>query len=932
MIKHQVNNFEIIKTYIYDRLEKAIKPLEVGQIEKELEEVKGYMTIFTPEQAAGIIAYNKIESLITVTEDEWSRMIKELKMHFDVTHERGTIVSSEEQQKRDLQWWTRDVKKEIETYYWSRYKKFISQTLPYEVVKTIDEDTDVVMNNLANPQNEVQFSRYGMVVGHVQSGKTGNYSALVSKAADAGYKFIVIIAGGLNNLRNQTQERLNESFIGREGINFVGVGNFANSDKKRTPVSLTTKVTDFNKSDATGAKQGLDLDMGTRPIILVIKKNTRTLTNVIEWLKSHYQEEVKDHAMLLIDDESDYASINTKDENNPTSINKKIRELIALFRKSAYVAYTATPYANIFIDYKAESKEFGKDLFPEDFIYALEAPTSYFGAAKIFLDPTKKYLATVKDHLDIIPAIHKRDLEIDELPKSLEEAIRLFILNVAIRHLRRQEDKHNSMMIHVTRFTRVHHRIYLKVSEYLEKIQQAIVVHGEFSHESKRINNPYIQSLQDTFINIYSCLEFDWATVLSKLNEVVELIDTREVHIDKKIELEYPKDKAVNFIVVGGSSLARGYTLEGLSVSYFLRTTVFYDTLMQMGRWFGYRQNYEDLCKMYMTNTTFNSFTTIIEATLDLVDSLRKMARLKLTPRDFGLAVQQHPDSGLQVTARNKLKQTKDIYFEMKLDGHLKETSWIPANESDTKDNINLIENLVRNLGITTLNEKKPIIWEEKNRNIVIDFLNNFKFYSPESDEFGMYSRMPVNFVKAYAKDIDIKWDIVLFKGQSEEPIMIDGVKYGQLQERQLDIKDDRYEFRNRQVSSGNAEEVTLTKEEINELKENQEKKKYAKEKRKQGLVEDDLINKQIEEFSRRKAAREKLKRPLLMLHLVDATLISDSENSHGKKKVVGAFSISFPTTIESGNRNIKLKVNQVYLDNLERSLAEQEDSDDDIE
>ena len=124
-----------------------------------------------------------------------------------------------------------------------------------------------------------------------------------------------------------------------------------------------------------------------------------------------------------------------------------------------------------------------------------------------------------------------------------------------------------------------------------------------------------------------------------------------------------------NAIVIGGTSLSRGYTLEGLSVSYFLRNTVFYDTLMQMGRWFGYRQGYEDLCKIFLPESSIDSFAQIIEATEDLIDDLKRMAKAKMTPYDFGLAVKHHPDSGLQVTARNKQKNAKDIYFDMKLDG-----------------------------------------------------------------------------------------------------------------------------------------------------------------------------------------------------------------------------------------------------------------------
>jgi hypothetical protein len=927
-LSYTVSNYELIRKYVTTALEKAPKPLERGKIEKTIQETKSLLDNLPPEFAAKMITFTEHDSIDTLSESDWIQMEKDFKADFDVTHERGTEVLGRAQQRRDRKWWQK-FKQEQDLYHWERYKKYISSTLPYEVVKTIDEDTDNVMSNLSNPFEE-RFERYGMVVGHVQSGKTGNYSALISKAADAGYRFIVVIAGGLNNLRNQTQERINESFIGRDGASVIGVGNYSGTLRGKTPVSLTTAKTDFKASDANRAKQGLDLDMGDRPIILVLKKNTRTLTNVIEWLKSHYQEEVKEHAMLLIDDESDYASINTREDNDPTAINKKIRELLILFRKKAYVAYTATPYANIFVDHRIENDELGKDLFPEDFIYALKAPSNYFGAAKIFLDPEKRYWSEVKDHKDIIPPKHKKDLYIDELPESLLDAVRLFILNVSIRHLRKQENKHNSMMIHVTRFTDVHSRVYFKVSEYLDYIKQVLLVHGGDS------NNQKLRVLKETFEKYYSTLEFSWNEVLSKAILVIKKIETKEVHSNSREPLIYDDSYPGNYIVVGGTSLARGYTLEGLSVSYFLRTTVLYDTLMQMGRWFGYRNNYEDLCKVFTTEESFNNFSVIIEATIDLVNSLEKMRKLDLTPKDFGLAVRHHPDSGLQVTARNKLKRTKDIHFDMRLDGHLKETSWLSTSENKVSHNISIVKELIGNLPRSNMyqtlrrtdNKARSTVWSKVPREVIERFLEEFMCYQVEADEFGMYSRMPLRFVQEYTKKIETDWDIVVHTGSSDQEIMINGVSYGKYQERTIEKKNGRYEFKNRQVSSGNSEEVTLSDKDIVYLKETENQKKKLRTKVKDGII--DTVEEALAEFSRRKEARARLKRPLLMLHLFKAKVEKDSMVINADNPLeLAAFSVSFPASINSGNSNIKLKVNQVYLENLKRQLQEEDDYDD---
>lgn len=927
-LNKDISNYKLLREYAITILEKAEKPLKQGKIEALLAEINQLIIDFPPEMVAKMLTFGQYDSIANLTEEEYSLLEKDLKSSFDVIHNRGKALTGTEQRKRDDKWWQR-YKANNELYYWERYEKYISSSLPYESVKTINVDTDEIMGYLADPKED-QFERYGMVVGHVQSGKTGNYSALISKAADAGYKFIVVIAGGLNNLRNQTQDRLNESFIGRSGEKNVGVGNYSNTSISKRPVSLTSSISDFKMNDANQAKQGLDLDMGDRPIILVLKKHTKTLSNVIEWITSHYHEEVKDHAMLLIDDESDYASINTKAEDTPTAINAKIRELLSLFRKKVYLAYTATPYANIFIDYKAEHNQFGKDLFPEDFIYALEAPSNYFGATKIFLDPLKRYLVKVKDHENAFPTGHKKDLVVEELPESLLEAIRLFILNVSIRHLRRQEDKHNSMMIHVTRFTDVHHQIYFEVSKYLESLQKKVTIYGA-NPSSARLND-----LKNTFDKYYeNKLEFTWEDVIAQTISSIKKIDTREVHNKSRITLEYDDTYPSNFIVIGGTSLARGYTLEGLSVSYFLRNTILYDTLMQMGRWFGYRNQYEDLCKVFMTEDYFNKFGIIINATNDLVNELDRMKKLQLTPKDFGLAVKHHPDSGLQVTARNKLKNTKDIHFEMCLDGHLKETAWLSSDANIVKHNLNVVKQFISELpkknrqhSFNDNNTIKNTIWTSIPKNSIDNFLNLFTCYNVDVDAFGMYSRMPLRFIQQYVTDIKTDWDIVLHTGKSKDEMIINDYSYGTYQFRNIDLKNTRYEFRNRQVSSGNAEEATLLNNEIKEIKNLMAEKKKQKAQVKSGEIEE--IEEKLAEFSARKEARSKLKRPLLMIHLFKVQVnIDDNILEEQSNLELAAFSISFPTKIKSGNKNIRLKVNKVYLDNLEREIQEDGDFDD---
>ncbi|CAA6802168.1 MAG: Endonuclease [uncultured Sulfurovum sp.] len=867
-----MSSYEEVKEFVFNRLTKKYKvngQLAEDDISYELENVQKILLSDNKK-----LVFDDID--IDLSKNDFERMKRELETSFDVKMEEGLLIQGEEQQDRDNSWWTGVVKQDIENYYWYRYKKYLKKSLPTDVVRTIDIDTDIIMNNIENPRID-NFNRYGMVVGHVQSGKTANYSSLICKAADAGYKFIVVIAGGINNLRNQTQERINESFVGRDKGNPIGVG-IGDSSLNKLPISLTTKEKDFDINDANRNSQGTNFETNTTPILLVIKKNTRTLDNVIKWLEEVYNNKISNHAMLMVDDESDYASINTKDEEDPTAINKKLRKLLSLFHKSVYVAYTATPYANIFIDHEAGHDNLGRDLFPKDFIYALNAPDNYFGARKIFLGGDRKYLVTIDDYLDDIPSKHKKDFELPSIPQSLYDAMRVFVINIAIRSLRGQEKSHNSMLIHATRFTDVHRKFALHVEEYINSIVVDINSYGRL--ENSITFSCLIQELKNTFELRYINLEFSWDEVLERICSTIETVVVREVHQKTSVPLEYRKDRVTNAIVIGGTSLSRGYTLEGLSVSYFLRNTVFYDTLMQMGRWFGYRVGYEDICRVYMPESMIDNFGRIIEATEDLVKDFKLMSEANKTPNDFGLAVKQHPDSVLQVTARNKQKNVQEFIFNMKLDGQAKETSWLSSSIDDRKNNLLVVETIVKKLQDNYQVEYvgNNLLWRSVDRQNIIEFLNNFKVY--QTDALGISARMPIAFVEKYAKTRNIVWDVALYSGKGESYIINDITLNKEV--RQATLKNNDYiEIKNRQVSTGNSESIAL----------------------------DSITRKNL--GSNRKVIRKNIKNPLLQLHILetneDSTLV--------------AFGISFPGDILSNDETINMKINTVYYKSLLEDL-----------
>ena len=591
--------------------------------------------------------------------------------------------------------WLDVARANMNPYYWERYRKLLDgKGISGQVLATLDSVTDRILGLLENPAREGAWDRRGMVVGHVQSGKTANYTGLICKAADAGYRLVVVIAGVHNNLRNQTQLRMDEGFVGRDSARllskkddrFVGVGRY---DQTRRPVTFTNSVTDFNRAMATGV--GVPLQNLNEPAVFVIKKNPTTLQNLLDWLKEHSARgghRTVDAPMLLIDDEADNASINIKHGTHSVArINGLIRDLLQMFERSCYVGYTATPFANIFIDPDSDDEMRGQDLFPRHFIVSLDPPSNYFGANRVFFEDSETIIRHVEDGDSWLPAKHKIATVIDSLSESMLDALRTFVVGRAIRLLRGHVRAHCSMLVNASRFTNVQRQIRDEIHSALRSIQSSVRVNGALPADDA-LKDPVIAALQRVWQTEFNGTEFTWPEVQGRLHESAAPITVVEVNSSSSGLLNYAahEENGLNVIAVGGFSLSRGLTLEGLMVSYFLRNSMAYDTLMQMGRWFGYRPDYEDLCRIWMLEEAEGWYAHITESIEMLREDLRIMEAAGGTPEDFGLKVRSHPDS-LIVTARNKMGAGKRLVVSVGLGNNFIETATLKRNETSLKAN-----------------------------------------------------------------------------------------------------------------------------------------------------------------------------------------------------------------------------------------------------
>ncbi len=731
--------------------------------------------------AQGLPTQSRIREVIATTRRSFPGVsdadAEDLALRFETVH--GVwMTDGATLQDRGFKPWLEGTRSEIDFYYWNRYRRFlVEKGLSGQVLGSLSNVTDRILGLLEDPRKPGRWDRRGMVMGHVQSGKTANYIGLVNKAADAGYRVIIIIAGLQNKLRDQTQQRVDEGFIGFSrtagprrqfsGHSILGVGRY---DSRNQPNAFTTSYRDFHK----GIAESLNVRLQNlhQPAVFVIKKNPSTLRNLIDWLRVHNSQlgtETILEPMLLIDDEADNASINIKQSIDEISrINGQIRELLGLFARSNYVGYTATPFANIFIDPDSEDQMAGHDLFPRDFIVSLDPPSNYFGASRVFGESTHPILQDIDDHEEILPTSHPIHHVLVGLPTSLNEAIRCFVLARAIKLARGQDRSHNSMLVNVSRFVAVQRQVRDEIQGFVERVASSIRINGSHIRRGA-FSDPEIDSLYQVYRKHYeeSC-GTDWEKVKRYLHESISAISVVEVNSQSTGSLSYSEhqESGLNVIAVGGLSLSRGLTLEGLTISYVLRRSIMYDTLFQMGRWFGYRDGYDDLCRVWMPEDAQGWYEHIAESIDELRDELARMQSVNATPRDFGLKVRNHPDA-LMVTARNKMGSSQHHTVLIGLANCFVETATLHRDRETLAANLHAAVRLADAMRARQRGPEEGEPWQGGRlvRDVPVDLIDGFLRDFKNHPGSPLTESEPVrSYISPRSKGELSKWD-VLFTG-----------------------------------------------------------------------------------------------------------------------------------------------------------------------
>ncbi len=657
------------------------------------------------------------------SEEDFQRIFSDIEYKYKVRHPEGHAIIDD--YDTHIDWYIDD---DIENhFYWNRYKNYLIKqgNISFNSINRLEQSTlPDILNCMGDPKSVNKQWKRGLVIGDVQSGKTSTYTGLICKAADAGYKVVILLAGITENLRQQTQGRIDEAIVGItqrkprvKGMPIetlhIGVG----LDNKKIPAtSYTSCVSDFVGNND---KIATSLESHNSLILFVIKKNVSVLNKLYNWLKELNLDPVKgyiDVPMLLIDDEADNASVNTKkDETDPTKTNKLIRNICNLFKNSTYLGFTATPYANVFIDPDSVDAMKQADLFPQDFIYVLNPPTNYIGANEIFFENSLyhhnlRYISDIEepdytsDEYDEMVKYNEDDLNMGTfyfkhkkdwhgiLPHSLREATLSFFLGNSIRDLRGQSKTHRSMLVNMSRFIKVHKYI----AEYISVLHQEVIntIKLNFSETEDNSNLPLYDELHKVWLSNYSRItDVSFQRVVQKQNllHAIENIQVVVVNGSKLAgALNYQAQDSARVIAVGGLALSRGLTLEGLITSYFYRNTSTFDVLMQMGRWFGYRRGYEDLFQIWTTQMSADWYAEVALAAQELKDDIANMFSQKLTPKDFGIRVRDDNEK-LQITASNKMRSANALNERYSFYGNIYDTPYLSKDISFNRNNHEVI-------------------------------------------------------------------------------------------------------------------------------------------------------------------------------------------------------------------------------------------------
>ena len=779
---------------------------------------------------------------------------------------------------------TKKVKKNFP--FWCRYKAYMrgQGRIPASLDK-LDKATDEIISFLGNPNDKIQgFEKKGLVVGYVQSGKTGNFIGLINKALDVGYDYIIVLGGIHNNLRSQTQRRVNEGVMGEDLSNGKKIGCGLIKNYQNHPILLDSEAHTSIKKDFKKNETPISPINATKHVF-VVKKNVSILNNLsiyfdkiikkyekTEWVNKDGQ--LRNRSVLIIDDEADQASIDTKNyskkeraETDPVSINKGIRDLLVKFEKSSYVGYTATPFANIFIDHEAEHKLYGGDLFPSSFITMLEKPNNYMGPYELFgtndekadlpltriveRDPdllkthlvmdedllkgnkkkyfvipseygedlnsiinwndinvistkkqpsTKEYNEALEDYvgslLDVgdgwLPRIHSKDHDPmiwlnekgKEIPSSLKKALDSFLLAVAAKLLRGQKTDHCSMLIHVTRYTDCQSNVMSMVKNYCDNNFGRILAEDKqtFGELKELWETDFITTSSRMAINKnFKGLVNPWDTIKPFLKKAVRVLQNTNteanvmaIHgksIDQLSYYDEPYDEeGFKVIAVGGDKLSRGLTLEGLMVSYFLRPTKMYDTLMQMGRWFGYRDGYADLCRVYSEKELLNNYKHISHAFEEVKELFKAMKREKVTPKEFGLRILDSDAMMITSAMKSRYSGTQSLKYS----GNNPQTTLFGSSIDVLRSNEEGLNDFIRRMSKdysrSYEQRGKSHVWNKVKTAEVVDYLTKYKGHHKQPN---LSTSLLIEYIEKQMvtspKELT-EWTVVLHSLEKEDP------------------------------------------------------------------------------------------------------------------------------------------------------------------
>lgn len=597
--------------------------------------------------------------------------------------------------------------------YWPDYRRHLEERgWSSDSLDALERESSWVLGRCGCPYQEIDFKVRGLVVGHVQAGKTANMIGVCAHAADEGYRLILVLSGLTNALRKQTQGRFNADLI----------------DHSCDWNTYTSEDNDFqNAIEVITLTDPYRPDIG----IAVVKKNKHVLRRVNKLIERTSLPTLRKRPTLIIDDECDQASVNTQAARDRLSaINAQIREMIDRLPKVTYVGYTATPFANVLID-----PSYPTDLYPKDFMVALDEKPGYFGTRQLFgsdfsdADQPDDALDVVRIVTDeeanaVIGAVGGSNPNEFPIIDGLDAALRWFLITSAVRALRNDEPVNNSMLINVSHRVNAHAAVSRGVTDWITEVQSRLKHAPE--HEIKRFRKLFVEEVK----RLPLIGRENWEEVVPSL---LETIARTEVHIENGLSnqrLDFSERRSR--IIVGGNILSRGLTIEGLTVSYFLRQSKQYDSLMQMGRWFGYRPGYEDLPRIWTAAATQEAFRNLARVEFELRDEIDSLAEQGLTPMECAVKIRQLP--GLLITGRDKMHaaQAHVAYWGQ----HIQTRRFAYRDGEWLKGNWQAAESLVRKIreqGKTSTSSREGILFKGVRVNEILEFLSEYRISEPDA-------------------------------------------------------------------------------------------------------------------------------------------------------------------------------------------------------